>query len=176
MNHAQQKTLRKIDEAIAKAYRKGDLIGMVRLQQDRERLAVEYAEEQRMSLKAAMEGYTREEKDEATAMIVYCIATADLLYGATLDIESKFRKRFGLDALPMLGKMRDIVEELRKIVKTIDDVKRPIFSEKYADMVDAIETKYEATMKNFIYREVMKDALRKPTEGRAAPPSASITK
>lgn len=163
MNNEQQKVLRKIDEAICKARLKGDLIGMMRLKQDRERLVAEFGEEQRISLKAAMEGYTREEKDEATAMIIYCIATADLLYGATLDIENKFRKRFGLDALPMLGKMRDIVEELRKIVKTIDDVKSPIFSEKYADMVEAIEVKYEATMKNFIYREVMKEALKKPS-------------
>lgn len=170
----QDKTLRKLTERISKASSQGDLITAVRLQHERERLIAEYGEEQRMSLKKALEGYTQEEKDEATAMVVYCIATADLLYGATLDVENKFRKRFGLDALPILEKMRDIVEELRKIVKTIDDVKRPIFSEKYADMVEAIETKYEATMKNFIYREVMKDALRKPTVSQE--PSASSTK
>lgn len=164
MTTTQQKTLRKIDEAIAKAYRKGDLITMTRLRQDRERMVAEFGEEQRVTLKKAMDGYTREEKDEATAMIVYCVATADILYGITQDIESQFRRRFGLDALPMLKDMRDIVDRLSKIVKTIDDVKSPIFSEKYADMVEAVELKYASTMKNFIYREVMRHCKAKPTK------------
>lgn len=161
MTKDHEKTLRKLRDKLIKARQKGDLITTLRLQKEIESQCQLYITEERMSLKDAMKGYSREEQDEATAMVIYAIATADILCGATIDIENSFRRRFGLDALPILGKLRGIIDELRKVVKTIDDVGSGVFSQKYADMVESIETRYEATMKNYIYNEVMKWCKRK---------------
>jgi hypothetical protein len=54
--------------------------------------------------------------------------------------------------------LRNVVKKLQRTVQTIDDVGSELFSYNYADVVDAIETKVNATIKNYIYNEIQRSA------------------
>lgn len=155
MDRQLRKQIAKIDEKIAKAKASNNLFKVMQLTAEKNKLLEPQIIEQRMTLKQALESYSQEERNEATAEVIYAVATADLLYGATMAVEETLRKKFGI-GLPMLEEMRDIVKRLWGIVKTIDDVGSEIFSCSYADIVTEVETKYEATMMNYIYNEIMK--------------------
>ena len=155
MDRQLRKQIAKIDEKIAKAKASNNLFKVIQLAAERNKLLEPQVIEQRMTLKQALESYSQEERNKATAEVIYAVSTADLLYSATMTIEENFRKKFGI-GLPMLEEMRDIVKRLWKIVKSIDEVGNEIFSYSYADIVTEIETKYEATMMNYIHNEIMK--------------------
>lgn len=167
MNRQQQKVLKHLDEKIAKAKASNNLFKVMQLTQERNQLLKAEKEETRTTLKEALEkaGYTAEERREATVEIIYAVATADLLYGATLEVESNLRKRFGITSIPMLEEMRAIVKKLAAIVKSIDDVGSELFSSNYADIVTDIELRYEATLKNFIHSEIIKSSKVIKEEG-----------
>lgn len=150
--------------------RKADYVGVIKYQQELNRLKQEanrlkQAEQERIqtTLLDCLSDRTLEERNEATTRVIYAIATADLLYGATMEVEEYLRKEFGIVDIPLMDHLRDIVEQLRKVVKSIDDVGCAIFSEHYADVVDEVETKYEATMKNYILNRLLK-ASRTPSK------------
>lgn len=156
MNRQQKKALERIDKKITKAKKEQDLPKVIYLTQERNKIFELQRVETRMTLKEALNQYTPEERREATVEIIYAVAIADLLYGATMDIEGTLRKRFGIDGVPIMGELRNLVRKLASIVKTIDDVGIMEFSLNYADIVNSIETKYEATMKNYIHNEIIK--------------------
>lgn len=155
MDRQLQKQIAKIDEKIAKAKASNNLFKVMQLTAERNKLLQPQIIEQRTTLKQALSSYSQEERNKATAEVIYTVATADLLYSATMTVEETLRKKFGI-GLPMLEEMRDIVKRLCSIVKTIDSVGNEIFSYSYADIVTEVETKYEATMMNYIYNEIMK--------------------
>lgn len=155
--HAQKnKQLKRLDEKIATAHKKGDYLSEIKLKQERERLLQLSIVKERTTLLDCIRDRSPEERREATTRVIYAIATADLLYGATMEVEEYLRKEFGIVDIPIMDHMRGIVEQLRKIVKSIDDVGSEMFSEHYAEVVDEIETKYEATMKNYILNRLLK--------------------
>lgn len=155
MDRQLRKQIAKIDEKIAKAKASNNLFKVIQLTNERNKLLEPKVIEQRMTLKQALESYSQEERNKATAEVIYTVATADLLYSATMTVEETLRKKFGI-GLPMLEDMRDIVKRLWGVVKTIDAVGNEIFSCSYADIVTEVETKYEATMMNYIHNEIMK--------------------
>ena len=155
MDRQLRKQIAKIDEKIAKAKASNNLFKVIQLTNERNKLLEPKVIEQRMTLKQALESYSQEERNKATAEVIYTVATADLLYSATMTVEETLRKKFGI-GLPMLEDMRDIVKRLWSVVKTIDAVGNEIFSCSYADIVTEVETKYEATMKNYIHNEIIK--------------------
>lgn len=155
MDRQLRKQIAKIDEKIAKAKVSNNLFKVIQLTNERNKLLEPKVIEQRMTLKQALESYSEEERNKATVEVIYTVATADLLYSATMAVEETLRKKFGI-GLPMLEDMRDIVKRLWGIVKTIDAVGNEIFSCSYADIVTEVETKYEATMMNYIRNEIMK--------------------
>lgn len=155
MDRQLQKQIARIDEKIAKAKASNNLFKVIQLTKERNKLLEPQVIEQRMTLKQALKSYSQEERNKATAEVIYTVATADLLYSATMTVEETLRKKFGI-GLPMLEEMRDIVKRLWGIVKTIDAVGNEIFSCSYADIVTEVETKYEATMMNYIRNEIMK--------------------
>ena len=155
MDRQLRKQIAKIDEKIAKAKASNNLFKVIQLTNERNKLLEPKVIEQRMTLKQALESYSQEERNKATAEVIYTVATADLLYSATMTVEETLRKKFGI-GLPMLEEMRDIVKRLWNVVKTIDAVGNEIFSCSYADVVTEVETKYEATMMNYIHNEIMK--------------------
>ena len=155
MDRQLRKQIAKIDEKIAKAKTSNNLFKVVQLTAERNKLLEPQVTEQRMTLKQALESYSEEERNKATAEVIYAVATADLLYSATMTVEETLGKKFGI-GLPMLDEMRDIVKRLWGIVKTIDAVGNEMFSYSYADIVTEVETKYEATMMNYIRNEIMK--------------------
>lgn len=155
MDRQLRKQIAKIDEKIAKAKASNNLFKVIQLTAEKNKLLEPKVIEQRMTLKQALESYSQEERNKATAEVIYTVATADLLYSATMTVEETLRKKFGI-GLPMLEDMRDIVKRLWNVVKTIDAVGNEIFSCSYADIVTEVETKYEATMMNYIHNEIMK--------------------
>ena len=155
MDRQLRKQIAKIDEKIAKAKASNNFFKVIQLTTERNKLLEPQVIEQRMTLKQALESYSQEERNKATAEVIYTVATADLLHSATMTVEETLRKKFGI-GLPMLEDMRDIVKRLWGIVKTIDAVGNEIFSYSYADIVTEVETKYEATMMNYIHNEIMK--------------------
>lgn len=155
MDRQLRKQIAKIDEKIAKAKASNNLFKVIQLTNERNKLLEPKVIEQRMTLKQALESYSQEERNKATAEVIYTVATADLLYSATMTVEETLRKKFGI-GLPMLEDMRDIVKRLCGVVKTIDAVGNEIFSCSYADIVTEVETKYEAMMMNYIHSEIMK--------------------
>lgn len=161
MNRQQRKALERLDEKIAKAKASNNLFKLIQLTTERNKLLEMQRVETRMTLKEALSNYTPEERREATVEIIYAVAIADLLYGATMDIECTLKKRFGIDGIPMMGELRAIVKKLASVVKTIDNVGIMDFSLNYANIVETIETKYEATMKNYIHNEIIKSSKGK---------------
>lgn len=155
MNRQQRKAIERIDEKIAKAKASNNIFKIMQLTQERNKLLESQVIEQRLTLREALSNYTQEERNQATAEVIYAVATADLLYSATMTVEETLRKKFGI-GLPMLDEMRDIVKRLKDIVVTIDKVGSEMFSYSYADIVTEVETKYEATMLNYIRNEIMK--------------------
>lgn len=153
--------LRQIDDKIRQARARRDFIAELKLRQERAAIIKEAKEKERTTLKDCMEGFTVEEQNQATLRVIYCIAIADLLYGATMDVAEFMKRRFDIDELPLLDEMRMIVKKLHGIVKTIDDVGCDYFSDNYADVVDEVETRYEATMKNYIFNRLLKSAREK---------------
>jgi hypothetical protein len=160
MNRDQKKALKRIDDKIAKAKERGNYIETVRWMQEREKLFALERTEVRTTLKEALKDHTPEERREATVEVIYAVAVADLLYGATMDVESTLRKKFGIGGLPMMEELRSIVKKLQQTVKTIDDVGSQLFSYNYAEIVEGIETKVEATIKNYIHNEIQRSAKR----------------
>lgn len=148
--------LQRMEKGLLKAREKGDMLTVVRIKQDIDRIHEMRLAQERLTMKEALKDYNREDLNEATAMVIYAIVTADILCGATMDLEEVMRKRFDIDGLPVFDKLRNITAELQKVVRTIDNVGSGVLSERYADMVSEIETRYSATMKNYIYNEVMK--------------------
>lgn len=155
MNRQQRKALERIDEKIAKAKASNNLFKVMQLTQERKKLLEPQIVEQRLTLREALSNYTQEERNQATSEVIYAVATADLLYSATMTVEETLRKKFGI-GLPMLDEMRDIVKRLSKLVATIDKVGNEMFSYSYADIVTEVETKYEATMLNYIHNKIIK--------------------
>lgn len=147
--------------------RRGDYVGVIKFKQQLDRILQSAQEEERTTLLNCIADRTPEERREATTRVIYAIATADLLYGATMEIEEYLRKEFGIVDIPLMEHLRDIVERLRKVVKSIDDVGSAIFSEHYMEVVDEIETKYEATMKNYILNRLLKAARSKPEASKS---------
>lgn len=160
MNRQQQKAVKRLDEKIAKAKASNNIIKVMQLTAEREKLFEAEKTEQRTTLKEALirAGFSEQDRREATVEIIYAVATADLLYGATMEVEGNLRKKFGIQSVPVLDEMRAIVKRLWAIVKSIDDVGSELFSSNYADIVTDIETKYEATLKNYIHNEIIKSS------------------
>lgn len=158
MNRQQQKALERIDKKISTAKASNNLFKVIQLTQERNKIVNLQRTEVKMSLYKALEQYTPEERRRATVEIIYAVATADLLYGITIDVHDTLKKCFGIDGIPMLEELRTIVKKLAAIVKTIDDVGIMDFSLNYADIVDKIETKYGTTMKNYIHNEIIKSS------------------
>ena len=165
MTRQQRNSLKRLDEKIAKAKANNDFIKVLKLTSERNKLFQLEVVETRVTLKEALSKYTPEERRKATAEVIYAVATADLLYGATMDVEETLKKQFGIDGLPLMVELRNIVKKLAAVVKTIDDVGIMSFSLNYADVVTDIETKYEATMKNYIHNEIMKASNKKGEKG-----------
>lgn len=160
-----QKEIKRLDAKIAEAQRKGDFVSMIKLSQERERLAKLQREQRRTTLLDCIRDHTPDERREATTRLIYAIAIADMLYGATMEIEEYLRDKFGIVDTPIMGELRSIVKQLHKVVKSIDDVGSEMFSEHYADVVEEIETKYEATMRNYILNRLLKASKADVKEG-----------
>lgn len=161
MTKQQRRQLDSLDRKITEARRRNDHIGFSRYMSQKRRLEEAIEDDRKKSLLECLEGYTSEERKEATTRVIYCIAIADMLYGATMEVDQFLKKRFGIFETSVLVEMRKIVERLRLIVKSIDDVGSGIFSEYYAEMVDEVETKYECTMKNYILNMFQRAANHK---------------
>lgn len=158
MNPQEKKQLKRIDAKIAEAKRKGDYVTQIKLMQERKRMTELHVVKVQTTLRQLLKDYTQEERQEATTRIVYAIAIADMLYGATMEVEESLRNKFNIAGVNVLDELRGVVKRLHKVVKSIDDLGSEVFSDHYMEIVDEIETKYEATMKNFIFNRLMKAA------------------
>lgn len=156
MNRQMRKELKKLDEKIEKARTNRDYLKEFKLRKEREELTKLHVVKIRSTLLSSLQDYTPEERKEATVRVIYAIATADLLYGAAMEVHEILKKKFGIVELPMMDELKSIVKRLEAVVHNIDAVGSEIFSERYMEIVDAIELKYEATMKNFIWNEFQK--------------------
>lgn len=156
-------TIAQLKEKIRLCRCKMDIMGVIKHTQELQRL--ENEGRRPPTLYDCIADRPLEERREATTRVIYAIATADLLYSATMDVEEYLRKEFGIADIPLMEHLRGIVEQLRKVVKSIDDVGSGMFSEHYAEVVDEIETKYESTMKNYILNRLLKAARTKSKEG-----------
>lgn len=156
MTKEQKRALRRIDDKIDKAKAARNMVKVMQLAAERRQILEQRRTEERMTMQEALKDYTPKERHEATTEVIYAVATADILYGAVMDVESRMRNKYGIDELPICKRLKQLVQELHNIVKTIDDTGSDYFSSYYADVVYEIETKYEMTLKNFIYNEIQK--------------------
>lgn len=155
------KEIKQLEKKIVEATLKGDYMAQFKYKGKLNAILKAEQEHTRTTLLDCIADRTPEERREATTRVIYAIATADLLYGATMDVEEYLRKEFGIVDIPIMEHLRDIVKQLHKVVKSIDDVGSGIFSDRYMEIVDEIETKYDATMRNYILNRLLKASKQK---------------
>lgn len=155
MDRQLRKQIAKIDEKIAKAKASNNLLKVIQYTAEKNKLLEPQIIEQRMTLKQALDSYTQEERNKATAEVIYIVATAKILYDSVISVQDMFLKKFDV-GLPMLEDMRSVANKLLNVVKTIDSVSDKIFLNSYDDVISEVEIKYRSTMMNYIYNEIVK--------------------
>lgn len=158
MNRQQLRELKRLDEKISKAKTNNDIMRLSRLMAEREKLLSADKKELKMTLKDAMVDYSVEDRREMTVDIVCAVAIADMLWGVTLELNDKFKKKLNLKDTPILTELQEICDRLKRLVKTIDNVNNEVFSTRYMEIVDEIETELNADYKESVFKKFYKTA------------------
>ena len=153
--------IRALREKITFCQRKGDFVGVVKHQKELDALTRSELVKVRTTLLDCIRDHTPEERREVTTRIIYAIAIADILGSAIGDVEFYMRDKFGIVEISLMDDLRKAVALLQRAVKSIDDVGSEFFSENYMNIVDELEMKYEATLKNATLNRLLKAARAK---------------
>lgn len=155
-----ERAKKKLDKKIAEAAAKGNFAKQAMYMKERADLDKKQLVKLKSSLAECMSDYSDEERREATVEVVYTIAIADILSGAIMDVLELLKKRFDIADIPMLVEMNKIAKYYQKVVKNIDDIGSEIFSNKYMEMVDQVETMCNVTLKNSIHAIIVRNSKK----------------
>lgn len=154
----QAKKKRKLLEKIHDCARRRDFLGEVKYCKELALIEKEERDREKHTIFDCISDRTVEERREVTTRLIYAIALGDMLNNAVMEVEKYFRVNFGIGHTPMLVRLRNLSRQLQEIVKTIDDVGSGVFSERYMDVVDEIEMKFDASLRTYALNRLLKAA------------------